>query len=43
MVDGVVIVADARHAAREDLAEVGDQLRQVGGDVIGAVLCNAGG
>jgi capsular exopolysaccharide synthesis family protein len=43
MVDGVVIVADARHATRDDLAEVGDQLRQVGGNVLGAVLCNAGG
>jgi capsular exopolysaccharide synthesis family protein len=42
MVDGVVIVADARHATRDDLAEVGDQLRQVGGNVLGAVLCNVG-
>jgi succinoglycan biosynthesis transport protein ExoP len=43
MVDGVVVVADARHATREELAEVGDQLRLVGGNVLGAVLCNFGG
>jgi capsular exopolysaccharide synthesis family protein len=40
MVDGIVIVADAQHATREEMAEVGDQLRLVGGNVIGAVLCN---
>ena len=40
MVDGIVVVADAQHATREDLAEVGDQLRLVGGNVVGAVLCN---
>jgi capsular exopolysaccharide synthesis family protein len=40
MVDGIVVVADARHATREELAEVGDQLRLVGGNVVGAVLCN---
>lgn len=43
MVDGIVVVADARHATREELAEVGDQLRLVGGNVVGAVLCNASG
>lgn len=42
IVDGIVVVADARHATREELAEVGDQLRLVGGNVVGAVLCNAG-
>lgn len=42
MVDGIVVVADARHATREELAECGDQLRLVGGNVIGAVLCNVG-
>ena len=42
MVDGIVVVADARHATREELLEVGDQLRLVGGNVVGAVLCNAG-
>jgi polysaccharide biosynthesis transport protein len=42
MVDGIVVVADARHATREELAEVGDQLRLVGGNVVGAVLCNVG-
>ena len=40
MVDGIVVVADAQHATREELAEVGDQLRLVGGNVVGAVLCN---
>ena len=40
MVDGIVVVADAQRATREELAEVGDQLRLVGGNVVGAVLCN---
>ncbi|HEV7865756.1 MAG TPA: CpsD/CapB family tyrosine-protein kinase [Acidimicrobiia bacterium] len=40
MVDGIVVVADARHATREEMAEIGDQLRLVGGNVVGAVLCN---
>ncbi len=40
MVDGIVVVADARHATREELAEVGEQFRLVGGNVVGAVLCN---
>jgi capsular exopolysaccharide synthesis family protein len=43
LVDGIVVVADARHATREDLSEAGDQLRMAGGNVVGAVLCNAGG
>ncbi len=40
MVDGIVIVADAQHATRDEVAETGDQLRLVGGNVVGAVLCN---
>jgi len=40
MVDGIVVVADAQNATRDELAEIGDQLRQVGGNVVGAVLCN---
>jgi capsular exopolysaccharide synthesis family protein len=40
MVDGIVVVADAQHATRQELAEVGDQFRLVGGNVVGAVLCN---
>ena len=40
MVDGIVVVADARHATREELSETGDQFRLVGGNVVGAVLCN---
>ena len=40
MVDGIVVVADAQHATREELSEVGDQFRLVGGNVVGAVLCN---
>lgn len=40
MVDGIVVVADARHTTREELAEAGHQLRLVGGNVVGAVLCN---
>jgi capsular exopolysaccharide synthesis family protein len=40
MVDGIVVVADARHATREELSEIGDQFRLVGGNVVGAVLCN---
>jgi capsular polysaccharide biosynthesis protein len=42
LVDGIVVVADARHATREEMLDVGDQLRLVGGTVVGAVLCNAG-
>jgi capsular exopolysaccharide synthesis family protein len=42
MVDGIVVVADARHATRSELAEVGDQFRMVGGNIVGAVLCNVG-
>ena len=40
MVDGIVVVADARHATRQELSEVGEQFRLVGGNVVGAVLCN---
>jgi capsular exopolysaccharide synthesis family protein len=40
IVDGIVVVADAQQATREELAELGDQLRLVGGNVVGAVLCN---
>jgi Mrp family chromosome partitioning ATPase len=40
MVDGIVVVADAQQANRDELAEVGDQFRLVGGNVVGAVLCN---
>jgi capsular exopolysaccharide synthesis family protein len=40
MVDGIVVVADAQQATRQELAEVGDQFRLVGGNVVGAVLCN---
>jgi polysaccharide biosynthesis transport protein len=43
MVDGIVIVADAQHATRDEVAEAGDQLRLVGGNVVGAVLCNLRG
>jgi succinoglycan biosynthesis transport protein ExoP len=43
MVDGIVVVADAAHANRDEVAEAGDQLRLVGGNVIGAVLCNLRG
>jgi Mrp family chromosome partitioning ATPase len=41
MVDGIVVVADARSATGEELAEAGEQLRLVGGNVLGAVVCNA--
>jgi Mrp family chromosome partitioning ATPase len=40
MVDGIVVVADAQQSTRGELAEVGDQFRLVGGNVVGAVLCN---
>jgi polysaccharide biosynthesis transport protein len=40
MVDGIVVVADAQSATREEMAELGDQFRLVGGNVVGAVLCN---
>jgi polysaccharide biosynthesis transport protein len=40
MVDGIVVVADAQQATRQELAEIGDQLRLIGGNVVGAVLCN---
>jgi Mrp family chromosome partitioning ATPase len=42
LVDGIVVVADARYATRQELSEAGDQLRMAGGNVVGAVLCNAG-
>jgi len=43
IVDGIVVVADARHATRDEVAEIGNQLRLVGGNVVGAVLCNLPG
>jgi succinoglycan biosynthesis transport protein ExoP len=43
LVDGILVVADARHTGRDEVAQVRDQFDQVGGQVLGAVLSNANG
>lgn len=41
LVDGILVVADAKHTGREEVALVREQFEQVGGQVLGAVLSNA--
>ena len=41
MVDGILVVADAKYTDRLEVAMVRDQFEQVGGHVVGAVLSNA--
>ena len=41
LVDGIIVVADARQTARDDVSLVREQFEQVGGIVLGAVLSNA--
>ena len=41
LVDGILVVADAKHTDREEIALVREQFEQVGGEVLGAVLSNA--
>lgn len=42
MVDGVLVVIDARQANRQDITEVRHQLDLVGGRILGSVLYNLG-
>ncbi len=41
LVDGIVVVADARHTDRDEVEQVRIQFEQVGGQVVGAVMSNA--
>jgi succinoglycan biosynthesis transport protein ExoP len=41
LVDGILVVADAKHTSRLDVEQVRDQFEQVGGIVLGAVMSNA--
>ncbi|HLJ09027.1 MAG TPA: capsular biosynthesis protein, partial [Acidimicrobiia bacterium] len=41
LVDGILVVADARHTERDDVEQLRIQFEQVGGQVVGAVLSNA--
>ncbi|MGH8998931.1 MAG: polysaccharide biosynthesis tyrosine autokinase [Acidimicrobiia bacterium] len=41
LVDGILVVADAKYTDRGEIALVRDQFDQVGGQVVGAVLSNA--
>ena len=41
LVDGILVVADAKHTSRIDVEQVRDQFEQVGGLVLGAVMSNA--
>ena len=41
LVDGILVVADAKHTGRDEVALVREQFEQVGGQVLGAVLSNA--
>jgi tyrosine-protein kinase len=43
LVDGIVLVADARSTSRDEVALVREQFDQVGGQVVGSVLSNANG
>jgi non-specific protein-tyrosine kinase len=43
LVDGILVVADAKHTGREEIALVREQFEQIGGEVLGAVLSNASG
>jgi capsular exopolysaccharide synthesis family protein len=41
LVDGILVVADARHTDRDEVEQVRIQFEQVGGQVVGAVMSNA--
>jgi polysaccharide biosynthesis transport protein len=41
LVDGIIVVADAKHTDRDDVEQVRIQFEQVGGQVVGAVMSNA--
>ncbi|MGH8972773.1 MAG: polysaccharide biosynthesis tyrosine autokinase [Acidimicrobiia bacterium] len=43
LVDGILVVADAKHTGREEIALVREQFEQIGGEVLGSVLSNAAG
>ena len=43
LVDGILVVADAKHTGREEIQLVREQFEQIGGEVLGAVLSNAAG
>jgi capsular exopolysaccharide synthesis family protein len=43
LVDGILVVADAKHTIRDEIEQVRVQFDQVGGHVLGAVLSNASG
>jgi capsular exopolysaccharide synthesis family protein len=43
LVDGILVVADAKHSSREEIALVREQFEQIGGEVLGSVLSNASG
>ncbi|MGH9009303.1 MAG: polysaccharide biosynthesis tyrosine autokinase, partial [Acidimicrobiia bacterium] len=41
LVDGILVVADAKHTDRDEVEQVRIQFEQVGGHVVGAVMSNA--
>ena len=41
LVDGILVVADAKHTDRDEVEQVRIQFEQVGGQVVGAVMSNA--
>jgi non-specific protein-tyrosine kinase len=41
LVDGILVVADAKHTDRDEVEQVRIQFEQVGGRVVGAVMSNA--
>jgi polysaccharide biosynthesis transport protein len=41
LVDGILVVADAKHTIRDEIEQVRVQFEQVGGQVLGAVFSNA--
>ena len=43
LVDGILVVADAKHTDRDEVEQVRIQFEQVGGQVVGAVMSNAAG
>jgi capsular exopolysaccharide synthesis family protein len=43
LVDGILVVADAKYSSREEIALVREQFEQIGGEVLGSVLSNASG
>jgi capsular exopolysaccharide synthesis family protein len=43
LVDGILVVADAKHTDRDEVEQVRIQFEQVGGQVVGAVMSNATG